>query len=259
MTDSTKGYHKLSIHKHPINSPYKLLEEFTEYIDALASGNKIMAIQELSDLYGCIENEISKFSLTMSDLKTMSDVTKKVFKEGTRFADTFTTPKNIIHYLKNNCDSIDSYGLGFIQVKCDNINYNFYHKDIDLFDSVSSPHNHQQDFVSEVLKGSLTEKLYTVIPGSTKAFCGCGDEDLVMHLDASYLTTNTYKTDDIYLRLKNEYHSVVGTHGTVTKVTKYGKKDNAFVIHEGETSNTKHIPELALWRMVNDVLNVPKE
>ena len=247
------SYHKLKIHKHHHNSPYKLLEEFTEYIDSIATGNKIMALQELSDIYGCLENEVNKLNYNISDLKVMSDLTKQVFQEGTR------VNKNLYDYLKENYDSIDSYGLGFIQIKCENINYNFYHKDIDLFDSVSSPHNHQQDFVSEVLKGSLTEKLYTVIPGSTKAFCGCGDEGLVMHLDASYLSSKTYTEGDIYLRLKSEYHSVVGAHGTITKVTKYGDKINAYVIGEEESSKTKHIPELTLWRMVNDVLNVPKE
>ena len=185
----------------------------------------------------------------MNDLKVMSDLTKQVFQEGTR------VNKDLYDYLKENYDSIDSYGLGFIQIKCENINYNFYHKDIDLFDSVSSPHSHQQDFVSEVLKGSLTEKLYTVIPGSTKAFCGCGDEGLVMHLDASYLSSKTYTEGDIYLRLKSEYHSVVGAHGTITKVTKYGDKINAYVIGEEESSKIQHIPEAVCWRMVEEVFN----
>ena len=243
------SYHKLKIHKHHHNSPYKLLEEFTEYIDSIATGNKIMALQELSDIYGCLENEVNKLNYNISDLKVMSDLTKQVFQEGTR------VNINLYDYLKENYDSIDSYGLGFIQIKCGDINYNFYHNDIDKFDSADSPHNHQRDYVSEILKGSLTEKLYTVIPGSTKAFCGCGDEGLVMHLDASYLSSKTYTEDDIYLRLKSEYHSVVGAHGTITKVTKYGDKINAYVIGEEESSKIQHIPEAACWRMVEEVFN----
>ena len=243
------SYHKLKIHKHHHNSPYKLLEEFTEYIDSIATGNKIMALQELSDIYGCLENEVNKLNYNISDLKVMSDLTKQVFQEGTR------VNINLYDYLKENYDSIDSYGLGFIQIKCGDINYNFYHNDIDKFDSADSPHNHQRDYVSEILKGSLTEKLYTVIPGSTKAFCGCGDEGLVKHLDASYLSSKTYTEDDIYLRLKSEYHSVVGAHGTITKVTKYGDKINAYVIGEEESSKIQHIPEAACWRMVEEVFN----
>lgn len=48
------GYHQLKIHKHAINSPYKLQEEFLEYIDTISIGNKIMAVQELADIYGAL-------------------------------------------------------------------------------------------------------------------------------------------------------------------------------------------------------------
>ena len=65
------GYHQLKIHKHAINSPYKLQEEFLEYIDAISTGNKIMAVQELADIYGALENEANKFKLNMNDLKVI--------------------------------------------------------------------------------------------------------------------------------------------------------------------------------------------
>lgn len=76
------SYHKLKIHKHSVDSPYKLQEEFLEYIDAIATGNNVMAVQELSDLYGCIENEVQKLGMTVDHLKTMSDVTKGVLGTG---------------------------------------------------------------------------------------------------------------------------------------------------------------------------------
>ena len=44
------GYHQLKIHKYAINSPYKLLE----YIGTISTGNKIMAVQELADIYGAL-------------------------------------------------------------------------------------------------------------------------------------------------------------------------------------------------------------
>ena len=110
------SYHKLNIHKHSVNSPYKIQEEFLEYIDAIATGNKVMAIQELSDLYGCLENEIRKYGMNITDLKVMSDLTKEVFKSGTR------TQENFLDYLQRTCDKISNWGLGFIQVKCGDIN-----------------------------------------------------------------------------------------------------------------------------------------
>ena len=55
------SYHKIKIHKHSVESVFKLQEEFFEYLDAVANSNPIMAVQELSDLYGCLENEITKY------------------------------------------------------------------------------------------------------------------------------------------------------------------------------------------------------
>ena len=129
------SYHKLKIHKHAVGSPYKIQEEFLEYIDAIATGNKVMAVQELSDLYGCLENEVSKLGMTVEDLKVMSDATKKVFISGAR------TNEDFLEYLKREADSVLSWGLGFIQVKCGDINYNFYHKDVQKFKSTEKPHS----------------------------------------------------------------------------------------------------------------------
>ena len=59
-----------------------------------------MAVQELSDLYGCIEAEIAKFGMTVGELKIMSDLTKQVFNSGTRKSEDLLT------YLKRESDSI---------------------------------------------------------------------------------------------------------------------------------------------------------
>ena len=244
------SYHKLKIHKHAINSPYKLQEEFLEYIDAISTGNKIMAVQELADIYGALENEANKFKLNMNDLKVMSDLTKKVFKEGVR------TSQDLISYLKQNHDSILSYGLGFIQIKCGDINYNFYHRNVQKFESASYPHNHQRDFVSEILKGTLKESVYTVIQGDNRAYVACGDINAPdMKLDFNLFSINNYVENDIYYRSNDTFHSVIGSHGTITKVTKYGDKINAYVIGEEESSKIQHMPEAACWRMVEEVFN----
>lgn len=85
------GYHNIIIMKHDHDSPFKIFEEFKEFIDSLASNNKLMAMQELSDLYGAIETQANLLNVTMSDLKTMSDVTKKVFKTGYRVSNSDKT------------------------------------------------------------------------------------------------------------------------------------------------------------------------
>lgn len=245
------SYHKLKIHKHSVDSPYKLQEEFLEYIDALATGNKVMAIQELSDLFGCIENEVQKFGMSVDDLKVMSDLTKEVFESGTR------VNEGLLEYLKGEHEEIYNYGLGFIQVKCGDINYNFYHEDLPTFETYLAPHSHQRDFVSEVIKGEVCEITFEVTDGSKEAYCSCGN--LLANpkmLDYSIKEMSNYKSGDLYLRMKEEYHSVKAEHGTVTMVTKYGDKVNAFVIAPRESEVIAYLTEEECWDMVEEVLDV---
>jgi hypothetical protein len=82
--DIHKGYHQEYIQKGVIGEVSKISEEYLEFIDSVKQDNQIMSLVELSDLIGAIDAYISKFNLSINDLKTMSDVTKKVFLEGVR-------------------------------------------------------------------------------------------------------------------------------------------------------------------------------
>lgn len=79
------GYHKKKIKKGEIGEISKIKEELEELEDAVAQKCKIMAMVELSDLYGAIELYAQKhFSLSMTDLQTMSMITQRAFKDGSR-------------------------------------------------------------------------------------------------------------------------------------------------------------------------------
>lgn len=247
------SYHKLSIHKHKYGSPYKIYEEFLEYVDALSNDNKIMALVELSDLFGVIENEAEKLGVEIKDLKIMSDTTKKVFISGSR--ENF----NLVSYLKENYDSIKSFGLGFIQVKCGDINYNFYHKDLEKFADHESPHNHQRDFISEVISGIIEESVYKLVLGDKKGYCGCGNGEILEGLDYQLIDKVVHKEGDLYMRLKGEYHSVSAKHGTITKFTKYGDNDDAYVITERPLEHKKcELSNQEMWEKVEEVFGVNK-
>jgi hypothetical protein len=79
------GYHLKRIEKGKVGEFSKIMEECLELEDALDQKCKIMAQVELSDLYGAME-EFAKqqFGLTMEDVKKMSDITKRAFKDGSR-------------------------------------------------------------------------------------------------------------------------------------------------------------------------------
>lgn len=245
------SYHKLKIHKHAVGSPYKIQEEFLEYIDSLATGNLVMAVQELSDLYGCIETEIQKFGMTVQELKVISDLMKEVFDSGTRQSE------DLLSYLKRESDSILSWGLGFIQVKCGDVNYNFYHDEVQKFSSAQAPHSHQRDFVSEILKGEVHEILWDVREGDKVAYCGCGNllaQDKL--LDYSLSSTVVHSRGDLYLRCKDEFHTITAKHGTVTKVVKYGGRGNAYIIAPREVEAINHVSKSLAWRIVEECLSV---
>lgn len=80
------GYHLKSIKKGTIGELSKIREEIEELEDANQQGVKIMELVELSDLYGSIELYLEKHfpNIKMEDLKKMSDVTQRAFKNGRR-------------------------------------------------------------------------------------------------------------------------------------------------------------------------------
>jgi hypothetical protein len=78
------GYHIREIKKGELGKSSKIQEELDELVDSEMQSNKIMAMLELSDLYGAIEAVAQSYGLSMEDLKVMSDATKRAFRSGVR-------------------------------------------------------------------------------------------------------------------------------------------------------------------------------
>lgn len=88
MSDGTianmSGYHLNEITKGSVGEFSKIREEFEELEDAFCQRNKVLQICELCDLLGAIEAFAKKFDLTLEDLTSMMELTKKSFLDGTR-------------------------------------------------------------------------------------------------------------------------------------------------------------------------------
>lgn len=84
--DKNPGYHLSEITRGVLGDSSKILEEVSELIDAEQQNCKIMALVELSDLYGSIEAYLEKHypNTQMADLKIMSDITVRAFVNGRR-------------------------------------------------------------------------------------------------------------------------------------------------------------------------------
>lgn len=80
------GYHKAIIAKGVYGQLSKIYEELAEVQDAMDQDASIMALVELSDVFGAIEGYLkANFKgMGMNDLKIMSDLTKSAFRDGER-------------------------------------------------------------------------------------------------------------------------------------------------------------------------------
>jgi hypothetical protein len=78
------GYHIRTIDKGVLGQPSKIREELEELEDAIEQNVKIMALVELSDLYGAVKAMAATLGTTMEELKAMQEVTARAFQDGSR-------------------------------------------------------------------------------------------------------------------------------------------------------------------------------
>lgn len=82
---NSPGYHLKDIPRGVYGELSKIVEEFAEFQDAMDQDNPVMALQELSDLLGAIEGfTMRKHNVTLQDLVTMANTTKRAFESGHR-------------------------------------------------------------------------------------------------------------------------------------------------------------------------------
>lgn len=80
------GYHIKVIPKGEVGEFSKIMEEVLELQDALEQNAKIMALCEMSDIVGAMQQFLKKHypGTTLADLIQMSDLTTKAFEDGSR-------------------------------------------------------------------------------------------------------------------------------------------------------------------------------
>ena len=161
-------------------------------------------------------------------------------------------------YIKANYKSIKNFGLGFIQIKMNNgLLFNVYKDKLPKFENISSPHNHQSDFMSTVLYGFIHERVYDVTNGDKPAFCGCGsDTDITETYEYHQIDLRMYQEGTTYLRTHNEFHSVTADNNTITMITEFGDVlTHAIVIGRKTHEVIPQIPEEELLEMVKEAFD----
>ncbi len=79
------GYHLREITTRGVyGEPSKIREELEELEDAIEQGNRILAICEVSDLYGALKAVATRLGVTMAEVSMMADATTRAFEDGSR-------------------------------------------------------------------------------------------------------------------------------------------------------------------------------
>jgi len=81
------GYHVRKIERGRVGDLSKIREELEEAADAEEQGNRLMVLQELSDMIGAIDSYLqAKYNgvFNLGDLVTMTRATQRAFVKGDR-------------------------------------------------------------------------------------------------------------------------------------------------------------------------------
>lgn len=85
LADGRRGYHLRDIPRGDYGTARKVLEEAHEFVDAVEQGSDVMALVELSDLYGAVRGWLARHpTITEADLERFSLITERAFRNGHR-------------------------------------------------------------------------------------------------------------------------------------------------------------------------------
>lgn len=167
-----------------------------------------------------------------------------------------------IDWLKNNCEMIHYFGLGFIQLKVDKTTrLHFYTPDLPAIVSEEDIHNHRYNFKSEIIYGSLHTALYEVVPGDTHVMedesCQVGTKPTgePKRCGVSMLYSNVMLAGSEYCINYKTFHRVKAYSYCLTMLTRTGyQQDYAQVIRpvgaEPICPFSQKIDEDTLWEIV---------
>lgn len=175
-----------------------------------------------------------------------------------------------IDWLKGHHSMIHYFGLGFIQLKLDETErMHFYIPGLEPIVPEEDVHNHRYDFQSTILRGQLTQELWTPRLSTSgthvieEVTCEEGMEGtrspghFILEMDSSH----TYREGSSYMISHRQFHKVrPGPEGCVTLLERSGYKKNLAQIvkptnGESVCPFSRKIPEEELWELVRKALS----
>lgn len=166
-------------------------------------------------------------------------------------------------YIKTNNVRLYYFGLGFIQLKLnDTFRLHFYSEELPPI--TEDIHNHRYDFTSQILKGNITNYIYSISNGSdyliTNESC---NPDIQAppekkFCNAALAAQKTFSQGDKYSVTHDEFHRVEAAN-CITLLSRGGyKKEFAQVVYPTAQDPvcpfSKKIPDGELWRIIEEML-----
>lgn len=171
----------------------------------------------------------------------------------------------MLNFLKENCQLIHYFGLGFIQLKINKeYRLHFYTPELPAIVPEEDIHNHRYDFTSMILKGSLTQEIFSIDLSqkthimedeSCKSDIKCSSEKIPCGI--KLLTKQIFCVGSQYSIDHDTFHRVNAKECiTLLKRTDYKKEFAKVVRKEGDhvCPFSKKIEEPKLWEIVEKML-----
>lgn len=170
-----------------------------------------------------------------------------------------------IDWLRSNHTRLYYFGLGFIQLKIDEIHrLHFYTPKLPAFNE--DIHNHRYDFTSHVIKGNIVNKYYQLAEGNSHLLKNesCNQEIAAPVLDQPCAVVETeavlYGEGNRYSLTHDVFHTVKAPGPCITCLTRgdYTKPYAQIVIPKnggGACPFSQEVAEDRLWEIIAEMLD----
>lgn len=171
--------------------------------------------------------------------------------------------------LKNNCQKIHYFGLGFIQIKLTpEYRIHFYNKKLPAIIGDEDVHNHRYDFNSKIFAGSFHQEVFQLTDGDTHILeqesCKEGEssQSVAKVCGIKQIMTQDFTVGSEYSVDADMFHRVAADFAITFLKRGEVKKEFADVVREKTALKvcpfSKKIPENELWDMVDEMLKQAK-
>lgn len=173
-----------------------------------------------------------------------------------------------IDFLKKNHLMIHYFGLGFIQIKINDIyRAHFYTFDLPITSAEEEIHNHRYSFRSQIVKGTLRQKIYALKEGDShlliKDACAPGSkpEGEPIPTGITMLADNEYTgPQSEYFIAHKTFHTVEAISECITLLNRGPyKKELADIVYPKENKLvcpfSENVSEDKLWEIVEGIIN----